>query len=82
MANNDLMLQYTAHNETLKAQGVKLVQFSCPTCAKSIDTRPAPKGERWDSLAICPHCEAMYMKITDGKKAFGVIPDGQSKTAS
>lgn len=74
MAKESPMVRYTEYNDRLKAQGVKMTKFSCPSCAREIETQAAPKGERWDTLANCPHCDAMYMKITDGKKAFGLIP--------
>lgn len=69
-----LMKAYTECNDRLKAGGAKLVSFPCPACNSGIETLPAPKGEQWDSLSSCPHCEALYMKITKGKNAFGVLP--------
>lgn len=74
MAAASLMHRYTEYNDRLKAQGIKLIAFACPCCTKSIETRPAPRGELWDTLSSCPHCNALYMKITKGKKAFGCAP--------
>lgn len=58
----------------LKAQGTKILEFKCPACGKKIETQAAPKGDTWDSLSNCPHCEALYMKIVTNKKAVGQIP--------
>lgn len=71
-----LMKIYTEYNDRLKARGAKLIKFECPICSESIETLPAPNGHLWDTLAQCPHCEAFYMKITEGKSARGVIPEG------
>jgi Zn finger protein HypA/HybF involved in hydrogenase expression len=68
-----LLKLYTDYNDRLKAQGIKLIEFACPCCAEKIETRPAPRGEEWDSLAQCPHCDAMYTKITEGATAHGLL---------
>lgn len=65
---------YQAQVKRLKAKGVKLVACSCPKCTKIIKTLPAPQGETWDSMAQCPHCEALFMKVTKGRKAWGILP--------
>lgn len=69
-----LMQRYTDYNDRLKARGINLIAFNCPHCAESIETHPAPAGEVWDALSQCPHCERMYMKITEGKTARGDVP--------
>lgn len=74
-----LLQRYTEYNDRLKAQGITLIAFECPACNQSIETQPAPKGDVWDTLSECPHCNAMFMKITDGKEVRALIPDGQSK---
>jgi Zn finger protein HypA/HybF involved in hydrogenase expression len=81
MANATLMQRYTEYNDRLKAQGVKLIAFDCPSCKQSIETHPAPKGEVWDTLSECPHCNAMFMKITKGKTAYGLIPEAPAKVS-
>jgi|TARA_Y100001951_G_C11294393_1_gene274509 Zn finger protein HypA/HybF involved in hydrogenase expression len=80
MATSTLMQRYTEYNDRLKAQGIKLIAFECPACKQAIETQPAPKGDVWDSLAECPHCNVMYMKITQGKKARGLIPQVPANT--
>lgn len=74
MATATLFKQYTDYNDRLKSQGIKLISFNCPCCSKPIETMPAPEGDVWDSLSTCPHCDRMFMKITNGKNAEGVIP--------
>lgn len=72
MAKATLMQRYTDYNDRLKARGIKLIAFACPECGESIETQSAPKGEVWDALSDCPHCERMFMKITEGGIALGV----------
>ncbi|EPG9355252.1 hypothetical protein ACKU3Z_030060 [Pseudomonas aeruginosa] len=81
MVNTTLMQRYTEYNDRLKAKGVKLVAFECPACQQSIETLPAPKGDVWDNLSECPHCNAMFMKITEGQKAYGLIPKATPATS-
>jgi hypothetical protein len=47
-----------------KAKGMKTLTFRTPCCEKDVEDRAAPAGEKWDTLATCPHCGAMYMKIS------------------
>jgi len=75
MATGTLMQRYTEYNDRLKAKGIKLITFACPSCGQSIETGPAPEGDVWDTLSDCPHCNAMFMKVTEGKKAYGLIPE-------
>ena len=82
MTTATLMQRYTEYNDRLKAQGIKLIAFECPACKQSIETQPAPKGDVWDSLAECPQCNAMYMKITQGKKARGLITQVPANTTN
>lgn len=57
-----------------KAQGGQVLALDCPACAEKIETPAAPKGENWDSLANCPHCHALYMKLVTHEAAEGRIP--------
>lgn len=70
-----LMERYQEYNNRLKARGIKMVSYQCPCCSESIETQPAPKGEKWDTLSECPHCNRLYMKFTDGSRAYGLIPE-------
>lgn len=69
-----LMESYTEYNERLKAQGVKMLAYRCPKCGSEIETQRATRGETWDMLSTCPHCEALYMKVTTHTKVFARIP--------
>lgn len=51
-----------------KAKGTKFITVNCPTCNKGIETRRGIDNTVWDSLATCPYCESIYLKITDGGK--------------
>lgn len=55
----------------VKRNGGKLLTLKCPECDKPIETQAAPKGDRWTSLAVCPHCEAYYSKVVTPTKAIG-----------
>ncbi|MDX5979560.1 hypothetical protein [Vreelandella alkaliphila] len=70
----DLKQRYTEYNNRLRADGHKLLAFPCPACDQAIETQAAPAGDEWDTLANCPHCEAMYFKIVTSTAAHGVIP--------
>lgn len=61
------MQRYSKYNDLL-------IAFACPACNQSIEIRPAPKGEVWNTLSGCPHCNAMFIKIAEGEKAYGLIP--------
>lgn len=65
---NTNLSQYEAQIAQLEANGVTLVAYSCPHCAKELKTMAAPSGESWDSTAACPHCNEFYFKITTGRK--------------
>ncbi|CNI27128.1 hypothetical protein N0H69_12470 [Yersinia alsatica] len=56
-----------------KAKGVNFITLSCPICNKEIETRRGIDNTVWDSLATCPYCESIYLKITDGGKATAEI---------
>ena len=69
-----LKQRYTEYNDRLKASGARMLSFNCPACSQSIETQAATKGDTWDTLSTCPHCEALFMKITTYKTAKGLIP--------
>lgn len=54
--------------------GKRVLAFDCPKCAEQIETPAAPKGEDWNSMAVCPHCQALYMKLVTDKTAEGRRP--------
>ncbi|CAI8959982.1 Small CPxCG-related zinc finger protein [Pseudomonas soli] len=75
MSNAPTLLErYTEYNNRLKSQGIKFVEFACPGCRGNLETRPAPRGEKWDTLSECPFCNALFLKITDGPRVYALIP--------
>lgn len=48
----------------VKAAGKKTLIYTAPCCGKSIEDPAAPKGDWWDTLATCPHCNEIYMKVS------------------
>lgn len=59
------MKQYRGHRRQLKT----------PCCGKRL-TVPAPRdpAEQWDSLATCPYCAELFMKVVNHKAAVGRVP--------
>lgn len=51
-----------------KEKGLRLISGKCPNCRKTIKTSPAPDGQVWDTLSVCPHCEISNFKVTEGSK--------------
>ena len=68
------MQNHLRHLEQLKAEGHPLTTLPCPCCEQSIETAAAQPGEVWDTLTDCPHCEAVFLLITEGQRARGVRP--------
>ena len=68
--------EYESYIAKLREQGRVLASYNCPACKNEIFTLAAPAGERWDTLAACPHCPELHMKFTTGNfadaKAFHV----------
>lgn len=66
---NDLTIQkdYKSYIDILKKHNVPLVDFSCPLCDKHIQTKSNPDLHDWDTLSVCPHCNATFLKITKSK---------------
>ncbi|MBX9868181.1 MAG: hypothetical protein K2X63_00140 [Burkholderiaceae bacterium] len=62
--NKTLKQQHEAFIARIKATGAKTLTYTAPCCGKSIEDRAAPKGDVWDTLAMCPHCGEKYMKVS------------------
>lgn len=63
----------------LKAKGRKTLTFVAPCCGETIEDIAAGEGETWDTLSTCPHCGALYMKVTTSAEIVGMIPDENGK---
>lgn len=74
MSNTPGMQNYLSHLAQLKAEGCQLITLCCPCCAKPIETAAAPPGEVWDTLCDCPHCEEIFLLVTEGSRARGLRP--------
>ena len=59
-----LKQKHDDYNAKLKARGVKMLAYTVPCCNGQMEGRAAGAGEKWDSLATCPHCGELYMQIT------------------
>lgn len=60
----------------LKVMGVQTLAYSAPCCGNQLETRAAPVGDKWDTLATCHHCGGLYMKITHHDHVETFIPEG------
>lgn len=58
----------------MRDQGRKLVAYHAPCCKGLLETLAAPRGQVWDTMAQCPHCGGMYLKITKGAKVEAFVP--------
>ena len=59
-----LMGGYLKYIRRIEEQDRDLISFKCPNCHQLIQTLPTPKGEVWDTICTCPHCEKSFVKIT------------------
>ena len=66
---SELQQKYQEYIDKLEARGMAVAIYACPDCKEEIKTQAAPADEYWDTLATCPHCEGMHLKITNGSKA-------------
>ena len=55
--------QYKVWLEKMKEKGRVLISYACPSGEGSIETLKPPRGEVWDSAAVCPHCESIHFKV-------------------
>lgn len=69
----DLKAKHEAYISSIKAKGEPTTVYQLPCCGNELEERAAPAGEKWDTLAICPHCGAVYMKMTTGSHIVGQL---------
>jgi len=57
-------LAYWADNKT------PVLEFTCPyrACATTLKVAKPPRGDTWDSMATCPHCERDFYYIATNRK--------------
>lgn len=63
----------------LKADGTQLLVYRVPCCNGELESRAAPTGAKWDTLATCPHCGTLYMKITTSWEVRALTVDFDEK---
>lgn len=64
--------QYHAYIAKLQSMGKEVTSYECPECKGKIKTQVAPAGDKWDTISVCPHCDEMHLKITEGARARAV----------
>lgn len=72
-----LLEQHNAFIARVKGNGGSTLTFTAPCCGKEIEDRVGVEGETWDTLATCPHCKTLYMKVTTATEIVGSIPEAR-----
>lgn len=72
-----LKQDYRVFISRCRANGAPLLRFKCPQCNRDIETLAATQGDEWNSISICPFCNAIYMKVvTDADVEIQPLPGG------
>lgn len=71
-----LKQKHEAYNDRLKAKGVQMLTCILPCCGGTLESRVGEPGRQWDTLATCPECGELFMKITTGTNLVALIPEG------
>ena len=58
-----LLESHNAHIEKIKAAGKPVLSNLVPCCNREIETPAPDAGDEWDTLATCPHCNELHMKV-------------------
>lgn len=73
--------RYDEYVARAKAHGASTRRFRTPCCGQELEgCVPQPHERQWDSLVICPHCGAHFMKIARHDSISGFVPDQQGGT--
>jgi Zn finger protein HypA/HybF involved in hydrogenase expression len=70
-----LKARHDEYIEKCRAAGAKLTAYRAPCCGGLLEARVAPRGQVWDTMAQCPHCGGLYLKITKGDRVTAVVPE-------
>lgn len=73
-----LKRQHDEYNIRLMIAGVKLLKYRVPCCGAQQESRAAGPGETWSSMAVCPDCGSMYMKISTAAEIRALEPEALS----
>ena len=69
MEEQSLKQQHESYINRVKSNGVRTTTYTVPCCRQEVEDRAAPDGEVWDSMMICPHCNALLWKVMRGADA-------------
>jgi hypothetical protein len=70
-----LKRQHEEYNMRLEIDGHKLLKYRVPCCGALLKSRAANAGETWGTLATCPDCGEMYMKISTATEIRALVPE-------
>jgi hypothetical protein len=62
--SNGSLKQHADYIARIKAKGHRTLAYTVPCCGGAMEDLAAPAGQVWDSLASCPYCGTLYMKVT------------------
>lgn len=60
-----MLSEYEKFIKRCRDHGVPLLSFNCPHCGGATETPAATDGGTWDTMASCPHCDGLYIKLVD-----------------
>lgn len=70
--NSETKLCHDRYMAGHKASGGRTAELKCPHCK---GTHEVPSIPNTDSMAICPDCDELFMKVIDGRgKAHACVP--------
>ncbi|HFU1359334.1 TPA: hypothetical protein ACGQTY_002517 [Citrobacter farmeri] len=72
-----LKQEYSAFIAKVRKDGGRLLNFPCPCCQEDIETLAAPGEAIWDTLATCPHCEGVFIKVVTATQVETTTLDGE-----
>lgn len=70
------MTSYHDWVANMERRGVRMDDYQCPECDMPLKTVTNSTDVDWESLAECPHCESLFLKLTKARNA-GTIAKGQ-----
>lgn len=56
--------EYIAFMAEWREEGGDVASLTCPHCKREHNVPAIPNT---DSMAICPHCEELFLKVIDGR---------------
>lgn len=62
-SSEERLAKYNLFAVRVVASGSRITAFPCPKCGFVTITHKPPRGDRFDTLAICPSREVVYWKV-------------------